>query len=227
MYNPKLFIFDAICFWDNSPYSINLGVVSNAMRQSLLIIILLLFVPALFSQSGHRNNKSTKQDTSFISVVLRDIHFDKTLIIEVGEKARIYVSGDSIKNEATSFLTNDFVRDEYTPIIKFLDSSYKEVDTVAVAFYKFINLQYLVSRQLKNGYAKVFYKRQNAFVDTIFHRRERYGGHGDRFFYLPDKRPFFGVIEITGIIDNDAFFSGKYYDDYVKEGEKLGSLRLK
>jgi hypothetical protein len=32
-------------------------------------------------------------------------------------------------------------------------------------------------------------------------------------------------MEISGIIDNEAFFSGRYYQDYVKEGEKFGSLR--
>ena len=197
------------------------------MRQSQLIILFLLFTTALFSQTRHGRSKSTKKDTSFISVALRDTHFDKTLIIEVGEKANIYISGDSIINEATEYLSDDFARDEYNPIIKFLDSAYKERDTVSIAFYKISNLQNLVSKQLQNGNAKVFYKRQNLFVDTIFDRRERFGGHGDRFFYLPDKRPFYGVIEISGIIDNEAFLSGQYYQDYIKEGDKLGSLRLK
>jgi len=199
----------------------------NAMRQLQLTILLLLFTTAVLSQTGQRRKKSTKNDTTFIAVALRDTHFDKTLIIEVGEKAKIYVSGDSIINEATGYLSNDFVRDEYSPIIKFLDSSYKKDDTVLIAFYKLTNLKYLVSKQLQKGYAKVFYIRQNIFVDTIFHRRERFGGHGDRFFYLPDKRPFYGVIEISGIIDNEAFLSGQYYNDYIKEGDKLGSLRLK
>ena len=199
----------------------------NIMRQLQLTILLLLFTIALFSQAGRKLNKSIKKDTAFISVALRDTHFDKTLIIEVGEKAKIYVSGDSIMKEAAGYLSNDFVRDEYSSIIEFLDSSYKKSDTVSIAFYKLTNLKYLVSKQLQNGYAKVFYNRQNIFVDTIFHRSERFGGHGDRFFYLPDKRPFYGVIEITGIINDKAFLSGQYYNDYIREGDKLGSLRLK
>jgi len=197
------------------------------MRQFQVTILLLLFTTGVLSQTGQRRKKSTKNDTTFIAVALRDTHFDKTLIIEVGEKAKIYVSGNSIINEATGYLSNDFVRDEYSPIIKFLDSSYEKGDTVLIAFYKLTNLKYLVSKQLQKGYAKVFYIRQNIFVDTIFHRRERFGGHGDRFFYLPDKRPFYGVIEISGIIDNEAFLSGQYYNDYIKEGDKLESLRLK
>ena len=64
------------------------------------------------------------------------------------------------------------------------------------------------------------------FVDTITHRLERYGGNADRFFYLPDKRPFFAVQEFSGILDNDDDLFGKgHFDAYVKEGEKLQSIR--
>jgi hypothetical protein len=93
-----------------------------------------------------------------------------------------------------------------------------------VELYKLPNLEYLVSRQLQNGNARVFYNSQNAFIRSLSHRRERFGGHGDRFFYLPDKRPFFAVTEVSGIIDDEAFFSGRYYQDYLKEGVKMASL---
>ena len=80
----------------------------------------------------------------------------------------------------------------------------------------------MISHQLVDGNAKVYYKKQKLFVDTITHRLERYGGNADRFFYLPDKRPFFAVQEFFGILDNnDDLFGKGHFDAYVKEGEKL------
>lgn len=197
------------------------------MRQSLILISILLFSTHLFAQKNKKRQvKLPLQDTAYIVVPLRDINFSKTIIIKVGEKAKIYLSGDSIINEATKYLSNDFVKDKYSRIITFLDSAFRRGDTASIAFYQLPNLEYLVSPQLQSGYAKVFYNRENKFVDTISHRSERFGGHGGRFFYLPDKRAFFGLIEITGIIDNNALLSGKYYQDYIKEGEKLLSLAL-
>lgn len=38
-------------------------------------------------------------------------------------------------------------------------------------------------------------------------------------------KELFLVLEITGLNDDDAFLSGKYYQDYLREGEKLASLR--
>lgn len=73
---------------------------------------------------------------------------------------------------------------------------------------------------------KFIIKNQKAFIDTITHRLERYGGDAIRFFYLPDRRPFFAAKEFSGIPDNDdkPFRKGRF-EEYVKEGEKLQSLR--
>jgi len=129
--------------------------------------------------------------------------------------------------EAKANLSNDFVRQDYQKIIHFFDSASLKSDTIFIdIYYKLHHFEYLVSRQLIDGSAKVYYKKQKNFVDTIFHRLERYGGNADRFFYLPDKRPFFAVQEFSGILDNNDDLLGKgHFDAYVKEGEKLQSLR--
>jgi hypothetical protein len=46
-----------------------------------------------------------------------------------------------------------------------------------------------------------------------------------RFFYLPDKRPFFAVNEISGILDDNNVLISGHYQAYLKEGEKLASIR--
>ncbi|MBE7171727.1 MAG: hypothetical protein INR73_14150 [Williamsia sp.] len=99
----------------------------------------------------------------------------------------------SIKNDARNLMSNQSVRKEVTSVIKFLDPSFAKGDTAVISFTKALgsHFQYFVSDQLQRGDAKIFYKRSGTFVDTIFHRFERYGEHGDRFYYLPGKRSFF------------------------------------
>ena len=63
-----------------------------------------------------------------------------------------------------------------------------------------MDFDYIVSDQLQKGKAKVFYKRENAFVTNISHRLEKYGMYAHRFFYLPDNRPFFSTMEYSGIL---------------------------
>jgi hypothetical protein len=199
------------------------------MRHSITTILFLFLTTQLFGQKVQRKtSKSSFRDTAFIYVSLIDIKGEKKILAyDIGEKAVVYLGADSIITEVKKHLSNEFIEDRYTRIINFIDSASQDSDTIKVDFYQLPDFEYFVSDQLKKGRARVFYKRHNSFVDTISHRLERFGGHLDRFFYLPDKRPFFGVIELSGLIDNAAFLSGKYYDGYVKEGEKLASLRQK
>ena len=47
--------------------------------------------------------------------------------------------------------------------------------------------------------------------------------YADRFFNLPDKRPFFAMMEYSGIIEN-----GKRHSDYselLEKEKKLASFR--
>jgi hypothetical protein len=62
-------------------------------------------------------------------------------------------------------------------------------------------------------------------LSTVFHidMKDLVEEAADSSIYLI-KEFFFAVTEISGIIDNDSFFSGKYFQDYVKEGEKLSGI---
>jgi hypothetical protein len=111
-------------------------------------------------------------------------------------------------------------------IIDFLDSASLKSDTIFIDdYYKLRDFDYLVSGQLIKGNANVFYKKQKSYVDRIWYRLEKYGEHGDRFFYLTDKRPFFAVMELSGIIDDNDVFGRGHFQAYLKEGEKLASIR--
>lgn len=198
------------------------------MRYNLLIILLLITWTDLFSQKINTGEKLPSwQDTTFISVKLRDIITgSKVVSVDIGKKAIIYVKLKPLLAIARENLTNEFVRDWYKTIIDFLDSASLKGDTIFIEDYSSLrHFEYLVSSQLIEGNASVFYKRQKSFVDTISHRLERYGGKADRFFYLPDKRPFFAVSEISGILDKNNELGSGHFQAYLKEGEKLASIR--
>lgn len=147
--------------------------------------------------------------------------------MEIGEKATIYLGLNHVRKELNKE-ANDYVRQRYDKIIKFIDTAFAKKDTLVVDDYFSIeHFQYVISSQLKAGNALVYYNRQQSFIDSISHRSERYGSTATRFYYLPDKRPFFAVREASGIIDDpeDMNDNRGYFDEYVKEGEKLQSLR--
>lgn len=163
------------------------------MRLVLLFIFSLCFFQNCFAQTKHQGKKSLK-DTAFTVVPLQPLVTKRILIFEAGQKARIFLAGDSLIKQTTQLSSTDFEKKSSTKIKLFLDSAFMASDTVSISFkelYRLPDLMFCISGQLQKGNAKVFYKRQNIFVDTIIHRLERYGGHADRFFYLPDQRPFF------------------------------------
>ena len=195
------------------------------MRHFLITILLVFLSAQLLGQKPKKNSKKS-WDTTFIYVRLQDFVGDKKVVtLDIGQKATIYLNETQIRNGAAARLSNDFIKDDIGKILKFLDSASLVTDTLNMNFpNSFYYFNYLVSEQLKKGNAKVFYKKQKSFVETISHRLEKFGGNGDRFFYLPDKRAFFVVTEITGLIDDDML-SPERHEEYVKEGEKLLSLR--
>jgi hypothetical protein len=198
------------------------------MKQTLIIISLLLLATTFFGQKPKkRGNASSWRDTTLIHVILNDtIKDSKIVAVDIGKKVTIFVNLRPMLVEARESLSNSFVKDPYVRIIQFFDSASLKTDTIFISeYYKLQHFEYLVSHQLKDGNAKVFYKKQKTFVDTILHRLERYGGNADRFFYLPDKRPFFAVQEYSGILDHDNEIGKLFFDAYLKEGEKLQSLR--
>jgi hypothetical protein len=199
------------------------------MRFNLIIISLLFVTTNLFSQKTKKQGSSSSwRDTTFIPVVLNDtIKDNKVVVVDIGKKATIYLNLKPMLLEAKENLSNDFVKEYYQTIIHYFDSSSLKGDTTFIEnYYNLRHFEYLVSRQLIDGNAKVYYKKQKAFIDTITHRLERYGGDAVRFFYLADRRPFFAAKEFSGILDNeDEPFRKGRFDEYVNEGEKLQSLR--
>jgi len=198
------------------------------MRYSLLIILSLLAWIDLFSQKTEDSGRLRPwQDTTYIPVVLRDtITNSQVVSVDIGKKAIIYLKLNPLLAKAKENLTKEFVRHSYKAIIDFLDSASLKADTIIIDdYYKLRHFDYLVSGQLIKGNANVFYKRQKSFVDRIWYRLEKYGEHADRFFYLPDKRPFFAVMELSGIIDDNDVLGKGHFQAYLEEGKKLASLR--
>ena len=199
------------------------------MRHILLIISTLLITTTLLGQQQkEKGSKSSWHDTTFILVKLQDtINDTKTVAVEIGKKAIIYLKLKPILEEAKDPL-NDFVKDKYNRILNYFDSAALKSDTIFIKdYYNLKHFEYLISNQLIGGNAKVFYKKQKIFVDTISHRLERYGGNADRFFYLPDRRPFFSVLEFIGILDKNNILGTGHFDAYIKEAEKLRAVWMK
>jgi len=195
------------------------------MRPFIIIVLIIFTSIQAYSQKGKKtSSKSPWSDTAFIMVNLRDsIINGKILLIDIGQKATIYVNKQIIRNNASESLP-DFNRPAFTRIIKILDSASSTSDTITMDIFThdLYDIGYLVSEQLQKGNAKVFYKKENRFVPNISHRLEKYGMYAHRFFYLPDKRPFFSVMEYSGIIEN-----GKYHSDYnelIEVAEKIKTM---
>ncbi len=199
------------------------------MRLSLITILTLIVSTTLLGQDTKtKADKSPWSDTTFIVVKLYDTISDKKVVaVEVGKKATIYVKLKPMMLKATQNLSNDFVKENYKKIIAYFNAALSKGDTILISEYLNLSyLDYLIAHQLIAGNANIYYKKQNTFVGTISHRLERYDGNADRFFYLPDKRPFFAFIEYSGILDEgDGLLGTKRYDTFAKEGEKLQSLR--
>jgi len=187
----------------------------------ILFLLAVFGLTNLFAQ--HKKSEPNWKDTTFVTVTLNDTIKDKKIVIvEIGKKATIYLKLNLLRQNAIE-LKNDFNGKELTKIINILDRSSKVSDTVYMDNY-LSHFDYLVSQQLQDGNALVYYKKTKSFVPTISHRLEKYGMYAHRFFYLPDKRPFYATMEYSGIIEDDKYFSDR--NELIRVGEKLAGLRL-
>ena len=188
------------------------------MKTSFTILTLLL-TACVWGQGEKKQPDWT--DTTFISVRLLDTIKDKKIVvIDIGQKAAIYLSAKSLKQEASKS-SNDYNKKDISKIIGMLNKISTKNDTIVLdQFMKY--LDYLVSDQLQQGNAIVFYKKQHAFAKEICHRLEKYGMYAHRFFYLPDKRPFFSTMEYSGIIEDGKYFSDP--KELMNVAEKLRDL---
>ncbi|MBX2925040.1 MAG: hypothetical protein KF746_22755 [Chitinophagaceae bacterium] len=193
------------------------------MRKPTIRYTLLLFIvfvtKSLFAQ--HKKSSPGWAETKFISVKLNDPTREKKIVaVEIGAKATIYLRLNMLRQNAID-IKDDFNNEDVSKIISILDSSSKFSDTIHIDNY-LSHFDYLVSQQLQSGNALVYYKKIKSFVPVISHRLEKYGMYAHRFFYLPDKRPFYSTMEYSGIIENNKYFSDP--NELVKLGEKLAGL---
>ncbi|HXB44403.1 MAG TPA: hypothetical protein VNV85_10120 [Puia sp.] len=189
------------------------------MRCTLTIIFLVASSQIFAQQTSHKPNWT---DTTFILVKLVDTSADKKIVlVDIGQKAIIYLKEKLIKQSVIE-TSNDLNKDELSNLIHLLVSNALRSDTIIIDQY-LIDFDHMISKQLQKGNAKVFYKKAKSFVPTISHRLEKYGMYAHRFFYLPDRRPFFSTLEYSGIIQNNKYHSDP--NELVKLGEKLASIR--
>jgi len=189
----------------------------------LLIIYFFSISGNLFCQdSTVISKKNPWNDSAFIRLVLKQssLNANKVVSYNIGEKAIIYVRNDSLLKLAKIWLSNCMPseRKDYNKIVNLLTSNKSNKDTLFINKYLY-RFDYLISAQLLNSTAQVFYKKLKLFVDTISHRLEKYGMYAHRFYYLPDERPFFSVMEYSGIIENGRYFSDP--NELMKFAEKL------
>ena len=183
------------------------------MKKTFYIFNFILLTNLLFGQtSSPQQNPNPKRDkydwtdTTFVLVNLTKTIPDKKIVaFDIGQKATIYISKKAIRQNAVKS-TGDYNKKNTTKIIRFIDSASVKSDTIFMDQY-LAYLDILISDELQSGNAKVYYKKQKTSVTTISHRLEKYGMYAHRFFYLPDNRPFFSTMEISGILEKDKMFS--------------------
>jgi len=198
-------------------------------RQVTLTLLLTLFcVTSLLGQQKKRRRiVSSWKDTTFIPIKLNGLAPDsKVIVFEIGKKATIFLSLAPVLADARDRLSNEEAKGNYHMIVDYLTAASLKSDTIFPgSWLQLQRFEYLIALQLADGNAKIFYKKQQVFVDSISHRLERSGGNATRFFYLPDRRPFFSILQLIGIIDSDDEDWGMgHLQDYIKEGEKLRSI---
>lgn len=199
------------------------------MKYSILFFVLFYFLCALAQDTskvyqwgnvgkGIVCELPARTDTSTKNVQLMPLNAgQKVVMIKIGEKAIIYLSVKAVKQCAFQ-LESDFGYKETSKIIQIIKEQSAMHDTIVLEQY-LTELDFLVSALLKKGNASVYYSKTQSFVPAISHRLEKYGMYAYRFFYLPDNRPFYSVMEVSGIIENNKYMSDP--KELMKLGEKL------
>ena len=172
-----------------------------------------------------------KLDSTFTPVNLKDISKlqdtskeQTVVVVEIGQKATIYLNAKLLRQSALELLYRSNYMDEYSKIIRLLDL-HSINDTFFIGPQGLPNFEYVISAQLQKGNAKVFYNKKKSFVPIIYHRLERYEACEYRFFYLPDQRPFFSEIKLSGILEGGALFERKDPKEFKELREKIEGLR--
>jgi hypothetical protein len=188
------------------------------MRPFVIFILIFISGAQLFSQTSKNTaSKAPWEDTTLIVVKLKDTTLSpKVVSIDIGKKATIFLGLSNVLREVEKAETGNI-----ETIKKYLDSARQVSDTIFIG--DLLYFDYIVSNLLQNGDAKVFYKKENVFIETISHRLEKYGMYAHRFFYLPDNRPFFSTMEYSGILERGKWVSDR--NELGKLFDKLSSER--
>ena len=198
------------------------------MRHLLTIILFCAISTLAFGQVDSPARKMPGADTAFKIVDLRSASLgNKIISFKPGGKAIIYLSASSILNAikestAGTIVVGDEIIKENNSLSKKIVSLSKKKDTAEMDdVYRF---RYIVATELINGHAKVFYKKEKSFVPTISHRLEGYGKfNADRFFYLPNRMPFFSVMSFAKASDHEKSDAEKK-EELIKRAEKLKQI---
>jgi len=177
-----------------------------------------------FHLSAQQSTDNWK-DSSWHSVKLSEAITDKN-IFEYNRLRYtiIYLSYSDIRNSCLEMKKNG--KEEYNDLFISLDSSGGGKDTIRVSETS-NELDYLVSELLRKGQARVFGISQKKYIDSVSYRFERFGSDAWRFYYLSDKRPFFGVMEFSGIIEENSDMMktlGKNPGEYKKLADRLRAI---
>ena len=188
------------------------------MRFRLLYFHSLLFL----STSGNAQTPSDNwEDSSRYSVALQNnMPGKKILKFDATRPAIIYFTFDDIRNLCLDNVKN---KEEYKDLLIYFDSASFKNDTIT--FTENNNgMNELISDLLKKGSGSVYDRNQKRFADTIYHRQEKYAAEAWRFFYFPDKRSFFGIMEFSGIMEEEKDpmkTLGKHAGEYNQLADRL------
>lgn len=201
-------------------------VVGNAKMKGLTIILTLLTFQT-FGQDALDLPDTNWTDTTYKPIVLQSITTDKGVIeYDYGKNAIIYLSYPDFTELCSKRTKQNWRGKEYKTLLDRLDSIASTTDTIKLYDYN-TELDYLTSDLIKKGQGQVYDKINKHFVDTITHRLEKYGAQAHRFYYLPDKRAFFAVMELSGILEHDKDqiqALGEHYNNYLKLYDRLREI---
>lgn len=192
------------------------------MANRLLYIFVLLLCTL---QLSAQQSADSWKDSSWYSVKLPGSISGKN-IFEYNRLryAVLYLSYDDLKTACLEQIKAG--KKEFDDLQLLFDSAVNNKDTVRIQETSY-ELDWLVSEFLRKGETRVFGTGLKKFIDSVSYRFEKYGPDAWRFYYLPDKRPFFGVMEFSGIIEDNSDLMktlGKNPGEYKKLNDRLRTI---
>ena len=176
------------------------------MRALFLLSSLLSLTQISYGQDSTVSRvNSFFDDTTLTQTILVDKFNlnDKIVVFNFNKEAVIYVTENSLRQAAARYINDDYeyLRNNSREIISLLNKE-NASDTIFLKDYS-QQLKCLISDQLKKGNARIFDKKSNAFVQSIYHRLERVISTADRVFYFKNNNRFYQVREWSGITPNE------------------------